>query len=178
MASSNCWCTLINATLDAHINCNNRWSISALSFNGQLGMGIKSCHCQQSPCVQRQNCDGTFKTFIAIAWNNLVVTLFCTIPIILLLNTLLVSWFQIILTVLLLYLQLGYSALIGISIIIVLTPLQYYIAKKFLSIQQITMECTDDRIKKSHEMLQNMKVMTAIFGEYNCIPVWIWKKNC
>ncbi|XP_032875191.1 ATP-binding cassette sub-family C member 9-like isoform X1 [Amblyraja radiata] len=66
---------------------------------------------------------------------------------------------QIILTVLLLYLQLGYSALIGISIIIVLTPLQYYIAKKFLSIQQITMECTDDRIKKSHEMLQNIKLL-------------------
>ncbi|XP_051878663.1 ATP-binding cassette sub-family C member 9-like isoform X2 [Pristis pectinata] len=66
---------------------------------------------------------------------------------------------QIILTILLLYLQLGYSALIGISIIILLTPLQYLIAKKFISIQQKTMECSDDRIKKSHEMLQNIKLL-------------------
>ncbi|XP_069777327.1 ATP-binding cassette sub-family C member 8-like isoform X2 [Narcine bancroftii] len=69
------------------------------------------------------------------------------------------SGLQIILTVLLLYLQLGYSALIGISITILLTPLQYFMAKKFLSIQQKTMECSDDRIKKSHEMLQSMKLL-------------------
>ncbi|XP_059810011.1 ATP-binding cassette sub-family C member 9-like [Hypanus sabinus] len=66
---------------------------------------------------------------------------------------------QIILTILLLYLQLGYSALIGVSIIILLTPLQYFIAKKFISIQQETMKCSDDRIKKSHEMLQNIKLL-------------------
>ncbi|XP_048451624.1 ATP-binding cassette sub-family C member 8-like [Rhincodon typus] len=66
---------------------------------------------------------------------------------------------QIVLAVLLLYTQLGYSALIGVSIIIVLIPLQYFISKQFASIQRKTMEYTDERIKKSNEMLQSIKLL-------------------
>ncbi|XP_043545107.1 ATP-binding cassette sub-family C member 9-like isoform X1 [Chiloscyllium plagiosum] len=66
---------------------------------------------------------------------------------------------QIILAVLLLYMQLGYSALIGASIVIMLIPLQYFISKRFTSIQRKTMECSDDRIKKSNEMLQSIKLL-------------------
>ncbi|XP_041046050.1 ATP-binding cassette sub-family C member 9-like [Carcharodon carcharias] len=66
---------------------------------------------------------------------------------------------QIILAVLLLYSQLGYSALIGVSIIVVLIPLQYFISKRFISIQRKTMEYSDERIKKSNEMLQSIKLL-------------------
>ncbi|XP_067836532.1 ATP-binding cassette sub-family C member 9-like isoform X2 [Heptranchias perlo] len=66
---------------------------------------------------------------------------------------------QIILAVLLLYMQLGYSALIGVSIIILLAPLQYFISKRFASIQKRTLECSDERIKKSNEMLQGIKLL-------------------
>ncbi|XP_059501849.1 ATP-binding cassette sub-family C member 8-like isoform X2 [Stegostoma tigrinum] len=66
---------------------------------------------------------------------------------------------QIVLAVLLLYMQLGYSALIGVSIVVVLIPLQYFISKQFASIQRKTMEYTDERIKKSNEMLQSIKLL-------------------
>ncbi|XP_067888123.1 ATP-binding cassette sub-family C member 9-like [Heterodontus francisci] len=66
---------------------------------------------------------------------------------------------QIILAVLLLYMQLGYSALIGVSIVIILVPLQYFISKRFASIQRTTIEYSDERIKKSNEMLQSIKLL-------------------
>ncbi|XP_072323665.1 ATP-binding cassette sub-family C member 9-like isoform X3 [Scyliorhinus torazame] len=66
---------------------------------------------------------------------------------------------QIILAVLLLYNQLGYSALIGVSTIVVLIPIQYFISKRFVSIQRRTMEYSDERIKKSNEMLQSIKLL-------------------
>uniref|UniRef100_UPI00398F0A29 ATP-binding cassette sub-family C member 8-like isoform X2 n=1 Tax=Pristiophorus japonicus TaxID=55135 RepID=UPI00398F0A29 len=66
---------------------------------------------------------------------------------------------QIIVAVILLYMQLGYSALIGISIVLLLAPLQYFISKRFAFIQKRTMECSDERIKKSNEMLQSIKLL-------------------
>ncbi|XP_042187623.1 ATP-binding cassette sub-family C member 9 [Callorhinchus milii] len=66
---------------------------------------------------------------------------------------------QIVLAVILLYFQLGISALVGISVILLLAPLQYFISKKFASIQKRTMECSDERIKKSNEMLHCIKLL-------------------
>ncbi|XP_078584948.1 ATP-binding cassette sub-family C member 9-like [Branchiostoma floridae x Branchiostoma japonicum] len=59
----------------------------------------------------------------------------------------------------LLYLSLGEAALAGAGLMIVMAPVQWYLAMKMGRLQKETLEQTDQRIKKSNEMLQAMKLI-------------------
>ncbi|XP_023243430.1 ATP-binding cassette sub-family C member 9-like [Centruroides sculpturatus] len=67
--------------------------------------------------------------------------------------------FKITLLLILLYMQLGYSALIGAATIYILAPLQYYICSKLSYIQKKTLEIADDRLKRINELLQGIKIL-------------------
>lgn len=67
--------------------------------------------------------------------------------------------FKITLLLILLYMQLGYSALIGAATIYILAPLQYYICSKLSYIQKKTLEIADDRLKRISELLQGIKIL-------------------
>ncbi|XP_066268189.1 ATP-binding cassette sub-family C member 9-like isoform X2 [Branchiostoma lanceolatum] len=58
-----------------------------------------------------------------------------------------------------LYLSLGEAALAGAGLMILLAPVQWYLAMKMGRLQKETLEQTDQRIKKSNEMLQAMKLI-------------------
>ncbi|XP_014681970.1 PREDICTED: ATP-binding cassette sub-family C member 9-like [Priapulus caudatus] len=56
-----------------------------------------------------------------------------------------------------LYYYLGYSALIGIAVVVVFLPVQYRIASLLAGIQKHTMECMDERMKRTNELLQGIR---------------------
>ncbi|XP_048874207.1 ATP-binding cassette sub-family C member 9 isoform X1 [Brienomyrus brachyistius] len=66
---------------------------------------------------------------------------------------------QIIMGVILLYQLLGYSALIGASVIVLLAPVQYFIATKLADTQKSTLDYSTDRLKKTTEILKGIKVL-------------------
>ncbi|XP_077981986.1 ATP-binding cassette sub-family C member 9-like [Glandiceps talaboti] len=59
----------------------------------------------------------------------------------------------------LLYLVLGVSALIGFTILVVLVPLQYKIVDYMSTIQKDVLKVSDERLKKSNELLQGIKLL-------------------
>lgn len=59
----------------------------------------------------------------------------------------------------LLYAQLGYSALIGSAIVIFLVPIQYFICKLLSRIQRKSLDISDERLKKTTELLQGIKLL-------------------
>ncbi|XP_078001329.1 ATP-binding cassette sub-family C member 9-like [Glandiceps talaboti] len=67
--------------------------------------------------------------------------------------------YQLILALVFLYLELGYAALIGSSMFLLAVPLQLFIAKKMSQLQKQVMRFADDRLKKSNELLQSMKLL-------------------
>ncbi|XP_041445573.1 ATP-binding cassette sub-family C member 8 isoform X2 [Xenopus laevis] len=66
---------------------------------------------------------------------------------------------QIIVGVILLYYILGISALIGAVVIIVLAPIQYFVATKLSQAQRSTLEYSNERLKKTNEMLRGIKLL-------------------
>uniref|UniRef100_A0A3B4XSG5 ATP-binding cassette, sub-family C (CFTR/MRP), member 9 n=1 Tax=Seriola lalandi dorsalis TaxID=1841481 RepID=A0A3B4XSG5_SERLL len=66
---------------------------------------------------------------------------------------------QIVMGVILLYYLLGWSALVGASVIVLLAPLQYLIATKLADTQKITLEHSTDRLKKTTEILKGIKLL-------------------
>ncbi|XP_077177739.1 ATP-binding cassette sub-family C member 8 isoform X4 [Paroedura picta] len=66
---------------------------------------------------------------------------------------------QIIVGVILLYYLLGFSALIGAVVIIVLVPVQYFVATKLSQAQRSTLEYSNERLKKTNEMLRGIKLL-------------------
>ncbi|KAM8884578.1 ATP-binding cassette sub-family C member 9 isoform 2-T4 [Synchiropus picturatus] len=66
---------------------------------------------------------------------------------------------QIVMGVILLYNQLGSSALIGASVIVLLAPFQYRIATKLADTQKSTLEHSTDRLKKTTEILKGIKLL-------------------
>ncbi|KFM80791.1 ATP-binding cassette sub-family C member 8, partial [Stegodyphus mimosarum] len=67
--------------------------------------------------------------------------------------------FKIILLLILLYVQLGYSALIGSATVIFLVPIQYYICTLLSRIQEKALDVSDERLKKTTELLQGIKLL-------------------
>ncbi|XP_075745311.1 ATP-binding cassette sub-family C member 9-like isoform X1 [Rhipicephalus microplus] len=59
----------------------------------------------------------------------------------------------------LLYKQLGYSALVGAATIYVLAPLQYWICTKLSELQKESLSISDKRIKHTSELLQGIKLL-------------------
>uniref|UniRef100_A0AAY5ESC7 ATP-binding cassette, sub-family C (CFTR/MRP), member 9 n=1 Tax=Electrophorus electricus TaxID=8005 RepID=A0AAY5ESC7_ELEEL len=66
---------------------------------------------------------------------------------------------QIIMGVILLHYLLGYSALIGASVIVLLAPFQYLIATKLADTQKSTLDYSTDRLKKTTEILKGIKLL-------------------
>ncbi|XP_069624288.1 ATP-binding cassette sub-family C member 8 [Ranitomeya imitator] len=66
---------------------------------------------------------------------------------------------QIIVGIILLYYILGISALIGAAVIIVLAPVQYFVATKLSQAQRSTLEYSNERLKKTNEMLRGIKLL-------------------
>uniref|UniRef100_A0A4W6D0M1 ATP-binding cassette, sub-family C (CFTR/MRP), member 9 n=1 Tax=Lates calcarifer TaxID=8187 RepID=A0A4W6D0M1_LATCA len=66
---------------------------------------------------------------------------------------------QIVMGVILLYYLLGWSALVGASVIVLLAPIQYLIATKLADTQKSTLEHSTDRLKKTTEILKGIKLL-------------------
>uniref|UniRef100_A0AAR2IT41 ATP-binding cassette, sub-family C (CFTR/MRP), member 9 n=1 Tax=Pygocentrus nattereri TaxID=42514 RepID=A0AAR2IT41_PYGNA len=66
---------------------------------------------------------------------------------------------QIIMGVILLYYLLGFSALIGALVIVLLAPIQYLIATKLADTQKSTLDYSTDRLKKTTEILKGIKLL-------------------
>ncbi|KAM6464845.1 ATP-binding cassette sub-family C member 8 isoform 1-T1 [Liasis olivaceus] len=73
---------------------------------------------------------------------------------------------QIIVGVVLLYYLLGISALIGAAVIIVLAPVQYFVATKLSQAQRSTLEYSNERLKKTNEMLRGIKLLKLYAWEH------------
>ncbi|EEC13789.1 ABC transporter, putative, partial [Ixodes scapularis] len=67
--------------------------------------------------------------------------------------------FKLILLLILLYKQLGYSALVGAATIYVLSPLQYWVCTKLSKLQKEALTISDKRIKHTSELLQGIKLL-------------------
>nr|XP_054751164.1 ATP-binding cassette sub-family C member 9-like [Lytechinus pictus]XP_054751165.1 ATP-binding cassette sub-family C member 9-like [Lytechinus pictus] len=66
---------------------------------------------------------------------------------------------QITITLVLLYQQLGVSALLGSAVFVVLLPFQMKIASLMSKLQKTTLHYSDTRLKLSNEMLQGIKLL-------------------
>uniref|UniRef100_A0A8C5ADF5 ATP-binding cassette, sub-family C (CFTR/MRP), member 9 n=1 Tax=Gadus morhua TaxID=8049 RepID=A0A8C5ADF5_GADMO len=66
---------------------------------------------------------------------------------------------QIVMGVILLHYLLGYSALIGASVILLLAPVQYLIATKLADTQKSTLDHSTDRLKQTTEILKGIKLL-------------------
>ncbi|XP_060033058.1 ATP-binding cassette sub-family C member 8 isoform X2 [Erinaceus europaeus] len=66
---------------------------------------------------------------------------------------------QIIVGVILLYYILGVGALIGAAVIILLAPVQYFVATKLSQAQRSTLEYSNERLKQTNEMLRGIKLL-------------------
>ncbi|XP_078001214.1 ATP-binding cassette sub-family C member 9-like [Glandiceps talaboti] len=69
-------------------------------------------------------------------------------------------------TMVLLYLEMGFAVLIGASIFLISVPIQFYCATKMSELQKQTMRFADDRLKKSNEVLQGIKLLKLYGWEY------------
>uniref|UniRef100_A0A671K6F9 ATP-binding cassette, sub-family C (CFTR/MRP), member 8b n=1 Tax=Sinocyclocheilus anshuiensis TaxID=1608454 RepID=A0A671K6F9_9TELE len=72
---------------------------------------------------------------------------------------------QIVMGVLLLYSLLGVSALIGATVIVVLAPLQYFVATRLSRAQKSTLH-TGERLKKTNELLRGIKLLKLYTWEH------------
>lgn len=66
---------------------------------------------------------------------------------------------QLVMCVVLLYQILGWSALASIIIMILVMPLNFFLAKQFSSVQKKVMAATDVRIHTTNEILQNIRII-------------------
>ncbi|CAL8405255.1 unnamed protein product [Arctogadus glacialis] len=66
---------------------------------------------------------------------------------------------KIVMGVILLHYLLGYSALIGASVILLLAPVQYLIATKLADTQKSTLDHSTDRLKQTTEILKGIKLL-------------------
>ena len=66
---------------------------------------------------------------------------------------------QVIIAVTLLYQILGWSSIVGISVMVILLPINYWISSGFSKIQKEIMTTTDKRIHATNEVLQNIRII-------------------
>ncbi|XP_069618885.1 ATP-binding cassette sub-family C member 9 isoform X2 [Ranitomeya imitator] len=66
---------------------------------------------------------------------------------------------QIIMGVILLYKLLGVSALVGAAVIVLLAPVQYFIATNLAEVQKNTLDYSTERLKKTNEILRGIKLL-------------------
>ncbi|XP_072855793.1 ATP-binding cassette sub-family C member 9 isoform X1 [Pogona vitticeps] len=73
---------------------------------------------------------------------------------------------QIIMGVILLYNLLGHSALVGAAVIVLLAPIQYFIATKLAEAQKSTLDYSTERLKKTNEILKGIKLLKLYAWEH------------
>ncbi|KYO36722.1 hypothetical protein Y1Q_0024384 [Alligator mississippiensis] len=73
---------------------------------------------------------------------------------------------QIIMGVILLYNLLGESALVGAAVIVLLAPIQYFIATKLAEAQKSTLDYSTERLKKTNEILKGIKLLKLYAWEH------------
>ncbi|KAF8428575.1 hypothetical protein EV426DRAFT_584868 [Tirmania nivea] len=66
---------------------------------------------------------------------------------------------QVIIAVTLLYQILGWSSIVGIAVMVLLLPVNYWISSRFSKIQTEIMATTDKRIHTTNEVLQNIRII-------------------
>uniref|UniRef100_A0A8C9FC43 ATP-binding cassette sub-family C member 9 n=1 Tax=Pavo cristatus TaxID=9049 RepID=A0A8C9FC43_PAVCR len=73
---------------------------------------------------------------------------------------------HIIMGVILLYNLLGVSALVGAAVIVLLAPIQYFIATKLAEAQKSTLDYSTERLKKTNEILKGIKLLKLYAWEH------------
>jgi ABC-type multidrug transport system fused ATPase/permease subunit len=76
---------------------------------------------------------------------------------------------QVVLAIYLLYRILGYSSIAGISLMIVLLPINMYVARQFSRIQKLILAATDARIHTTNEVLTNIRIIKFFSWEQRFI---------
>ncbi|CAO2649540.1 Nn.00g069250.m01.CDS01 [Neocucurbitaria sp. VM-36] len=76
---------------------------------------------------------------------------------------------QVVVAVYLLYRILGYSSIAGIGMMIVLLPINMYVAKQFAKIQKLILAATDARIHTTNEVLTNIRIIKFFAWEQRFI---------
>ena len=66
---------------------------------------------------------------------------------------------QVVMAVALLYRILGFSSFAGIALMVLMMPVNLFIARQFQSIQHRILACTDARIHATNEVLQNIRII-------------------
>ncbi|KAG8138433.1 hypothetical protein E2320_004332, partial [Naja naja] len=73
---------------------------------------------------------------------------------------------SIIMGVILLYHLLGKSAVVGAAVILLLAPIQYFIATKLAEAQKSTLDYSTERLKKTNEILKGIKLLKLYAWEH------------
>jgi ABC-type multidrug transport system fused ATPase/permease subunit len=76
---------------------------------------------------------------------------------------------QVVVAVFLLYRILGYSSIAGIGMMIILLPINMYVAKQFAKIQKLILAATDARIHSTNEVLTNIRIIKFFAWEQRFI---------
>jgi ABC-type multidrug transport system fused ATPase/permease subunit len=76
---------------------------------------------------------------------------------------------QVVLAVILLYRILGYSSIAGIGVMVVLLPINMYVAGQFAKIQKLILAATDARIHTTNEVLTNIRIIKFFAWEQRFI---------
>ncbi|KAF1850938.1 uncharacterized protein K460DRAFT_391320 [Cucurbitaria berberidis CBS 394.84] len=76
---------------------------------------------------------------------------------------------QVVVAVYLLYRILGYSSIAGIGMMIVLLPINMYVARQFAKIQILILAATDARIHATNEVLTNIRIIKFFAWEQRFI---------
>jgi ABC-type multidrug transport system fused ATPase/permease subunit len=76
---------------------------------------------------------------------------------------------QVVVAIFLLYRILGYSSIAGIGMMVILLPINMYVAKQFAKIQKLILAATDARIHSTNEVLTNIRIIKFFAWEQRFI---------
>ncbi|KAL6704575.1 Transporter of the ATP-binding cassette (ABC) [Coniothyrium glycines] len=76
---------------------------------------------------------------------------------------------QVVVAIYLLYRILGYSSIAGIGMMVILLPINMYVAKQFARIQKLILAATDARIHTTNEVLTNIRIIKFFAWEQKFI---------
>ncbi|ORY16095.1 ABC transporter type 1, transmembrane domain-containing protein [Clohesyomyces aquaticus] len=76
---------------------------------------------------------------------------------------------QVVVAVVLLYNILGYSSIAGVSMMLILLPINLYVSKQFAKIQKLILAATDARIHTTNEVLSNIRIIKYFAWEQRFI---------
>jgi ABC-type multidrug transport system fused ATPase/permease subunit len=78
---------------------------------------------------------------------------------------------QVVVAITLLYKIMGYSSIAGIGMMVVLLPINLYVANQFSTIQKLILAATDARIHSTNEVLNNIRIIKFFAWEQRFIGI-------